>query len=292
MAKSIRSKIKKRLRTVKRQRVDAMICTPREAEKNAALHRVIEGRSVTLARPKNAFKYPAQDGAVFPQHEIMKPIDFRAQNLPMAGYAFRGNRRKYEGEQKEFMENLKKSSHPKMEVLAGGGAILAKDGRRVSLHEAEILATAAAGRTDAAASAASAVAAAVREAANAAPPAAAEPESDAEMEGNGDVEHPKGEADHTRRPVVKDTRRVTRTAEARARTISSKKKNRGKVQQKDQLLADDEPATEAAASSKPVTTTVVVESSPAAEKGKVKKTNLKVKKARAGKGDAEGMDED
>merc|ERR1719382_1262963 len=147
-----------------------MICTPREQEHNEALHRVMEGRAVTLNRPKNAFKYPNADGAIFPQHEVMKPIDYRAQNLPMAGFVFRGNRRKYTGEQKEFMENLKKTSHPKMEVLAGGGAILARDGRRISAHEAEILATAAAGRPEAAAleasavsSAASAVAAAVGE---------------------------------------------------------------------------------------------------------------------------------
>merc|ERR1719476_144940 len=115
----------------------------------------MEGKAVTLSRPKNAFKYPTSDASVFPQHEIMKPIDFRAQNLPMAGYVFRGNRRKYVGEQAEFMEQLKKTSHPKMEVLAGGGAILARDGRRVSMHEAEILATAAAGRPEAAAQAAS-----------------------------------------------------------------------------------------------------------------------------------------
>lgn len=67
-------------------------------------------------RPKNAFKYPDSDDAVFPQHEVhvlcqnrarsgvallqvMKPVDFRAQNLPMAGTVFRGNRRKYSNEE-------------------------------------------------------------------------------------------------------------------------------------------------------------------------------------------------
>eukprot|EP00408_Alexandrium_pacificum_P022946 CAMPEP_0171189406 /NCGR_PEP_ID=MMETSP0790-20130122/18330_1 /TAXON_ID=2925 /ORGANISM="Alexandrium catenella, Strain OF101" /LENGTH=205 /DNA_ID=CAMNT_0011654517 /DNA_START=90 /DNA_END=704 /DNA_ORIENTATION=+ len=142
MGKSIRAKIKKRFRTAKRQRVDAMIITPREIAHNEALTRVIEGRSVTFATPRNAFKYPEDPTATFPQHEVVKPIDFRSSHLPMASYAFRGNRRKYEGEQKTYMASLAKSSHPEMEVLAGGGAVLSS-GKHVSLHEAEILATAA-----------------------------------------------------------------------------------------------------------------------------------------------------
>merc|ERR1719491_1061328 len=120
-----------------------MMVTPQTQEHHDSLKRVMEGRSYKLLKPKNAFKYPDAEGAVFAQHEIMKPIDFRSSNLPMAGFAFRGNRRKYEGEQAEFMSNLAKSSHPKMEVMAGGGAILAKTGQKVSKHEAELLATAA-----------------------------------------------------------------------------------------------------------------------------------------------------
>merc|ERR1719222_895490 len=115
-----------------------MLVAPREAEHFESLTKVFEGRSVRLSRPKNAFKYPDAEGAVFAQHEIMKPIDFRASNLPMAGYAFRGNRRKYEGEQAQFMAQLAKTSHPEMEVLAGGGAVLATTGRKVSVKEAEL----------------------------------------------------------------------------------------------------------------------------------------------------------
>merc|ERR1711865_1002168 len=58
----------------------------------------------------------------------------------MAGYTYRGNRRKYEGEQADYMEKLSKA-HPKVEVMAGGGAIVAKTGQRVSLFEADIIAT-------------------------------------------------------------------------------------------------------------------------------------------------------
>jgi hypothetical protein len=235
MGKSIRSKIKKRLRTAKRQRVDAMICLPREKEKNAALRRVSEGRQVIFSKPRNAFKYPDAKDAVFPQHEIMKPIDFRSENLPMAGYAFRGNRRKYDGDQKEYMQSVAKV-HPKMEIMAGGGAVLAATGEKVSRHKAELLATqhrnpAAAAAASAPPSAASAVAAALEEDLPAgrgvmdteedvgsAEEAAAEPEPT-----------PENAADHSRRPVLKDDRRAKRTAAHRPRAKQAASKRGGKV---------------------------------------------------------------
>lgn len=227
MGKSIRSKIKKRLRTVKRQRVDAMIVTPQTQEHHDSLKRVIEGRSVSLLRPKNAFKYPDAEGAVFAQHEIMKPIDFRASHLPMAGYTFRGNRRKYEGDQADYMKNLAKKSHPKMEVMAGGGAILAKTGQKISKKQAEILATAAI-RPEVAAiaeagpsNASSAVAAAVAE--DSSSPAANLPVADSD-DSSDDDDMGKDEADHLRRPVVKDTTRGQRGNRPRAQTTKKKTK--------------------------------------------------------------------
>lgn len=246
MAKSIRSKIKKRLRAVKRQRVDAMISTPQAKEHNAALRKVMEGRQVTLARPRNAFKYPQARDAVFPQHEIMKPIDFRPDHLPMAGYVFRGNRRKYEGEQAVYMAELAKT-HPKMEVLAGGGAILAATGQKVSKLEAELIATAVRDPEKgavAAASAASAVAAAAAEdaaeaaaaaakaaAAASAAAAGATPGGDVDMDaasstaaGAAAAPEPVNQADHTRRPILKDARRQKRAAEHRPRAKQSTKR--------------------------------------------------------------------
>jgi len=220
MGKSIRSKIKKRLRTVKRQRVDAMIVRPQVQEHYDSLMRVVEGRSVRLSTPKNAFKYPDEEGAVFAQHEIFKPIDFRASHLPMAGYTYRGNRRKYKGEEENFMDNLAKTSHPKEEVMAGGGCILAKTGQRISKKEAEVLATAAE-RPEAAAtymagpsSASLAVAAAVAEEA-----AVAEsepvPESDEDRPG-------KVESDHLRRPVLTVTRSNAQTNRPRSNAVKKK----------------------------------------------------------------------
>jgi len=218
MAKSIRAKIKKRLRTAKRQRVDAMLVTPREREHYDALQKVIEGRSVTLSKTKNAFKYPEEDDAFFPQRELMKPIDFRSKNLPVAGYAFRGNRRKYEGEQAEYMDKLKKK-HPKYVALAGGGAVHAKTGRKVSLKEAELMATAVQ-RPEAHAVAI----AGVGNASSAVAAACAEDEDDDDMESaSEDVPEPLDAADHSRRPIVK---KVNKNKGTSARPSSGAKKSK------------------------------------------------------------------
>mmetsp|Transcript_12862 Transcript_12862/g.24255 ORF Transcript_12862/g.24255 Transcript_12862/m.24255 type:complete len:332 (-) Transcript_12862:40-1035(-) len=264
MGKSIRSKIKKRLRTAKRQRVDAMIIKPREAEHYDQLQKVIDGRAVTLARPPNAFKYPDAPGAVFAQHEVMKPVDFRAQNLPMAGYAFRGNRRKYTDEEEKYMKDIALNQHPKMEVLAGGGAILAKTGTRVSIREAELEATktrnpeAAAIAEAGPSRAASAVAAAVaeddmemRDAAPAPMPQSngEEQEEAASASAAAAVPVPGNEADTSRRPLVKDTRRAQRN---RPRADAVKKKGKAKAHAKAEAKtsskADVKPASVANAS--------------------------------------------
>jgi len=224
MGKSIRCKFKKRLRTAKRQRVDAMIVTPRVEENYDSLKRIIEGRAVRLSTPKNAFKYPDAEGAVFPQHEVMKPIDFRAQHLPMAGYVFRGNRRKYDKEETEYMSNLAKT-HPKMEVLGGGGAILAKTGQKVSKKEAELVATRALRPEVAAiaesspASASNAVAAAIAEKSDQSTNASI---GDMKMDcdDRGD-DAKKVDADNSRRPLSKDT---TKTQRQRPRANAVKKK--------------------------------------------------------------------
>mmetsp|Transcript_58772 Transcript_58772/g.110107 ORF Transcript_58772/g.110107 Transcript_58772/m.110107 type:complete len:232 (+) Transcript_58772:75-770(+) len=219
MGKSIRSKIKKRLRTVKRQRVEAMLVTPREEEKHEKLTKVAQGKQITLLRPKNAFKYPDSDDAVFPQHEVMKPVDFRAQNLPMAGTVFRGNRRKYSPEEKEMLSKIIKDNHPKMEVLAGGGAVLAKSGKKVSLAEAELLATKVR-RPDTveAVEAVESVAEGAEPTPSEVKAAAMEDAPPADI-----VPEPTDSFDTSRRPVLKDARRAKRTADHRPRPNSVKK---------------------------------------------------------------------
>ncbi len=93
MAKSIRSKIKKRFRTAKRLRVVAMVEKPRTARKNAALQEVINGsagsknQGTSLHKAgtagigkRNAFLYPNDKNAEIPQQSVKKPIDFRASH--------------------------------------------------------------------------------------------------------------------------------------------------------------------------------------------------------------------
>lgn len=226
MAKSIRSKIKKRFRTVKRQRVDAMIHTPQNRDHYESLKRVGEGRQFELSQPKNAFLEPDAPGAVFPQRKITKPIDFRSSHLPMAGFCFKGNRRKYSPEEQEQMNVVMKTHHPKIEVLAGGGAILASTGKRVSEKDAALFATAAENPAMAARAAAAMAPSAASTDAEAAAAAAAQQASAAQPKPTAalDMEmDPENEADHTRRPIIKDVGRAKRTAEHRPRPNSVKK---------------------------------------------------------------------
>lgn len=118
MAKSIRSKIKKRFRTAKRQRVSEMIDRPRNEKTNRMIAKIAEGLPYEKKKPKNAFLYPKDPEAKIPQVCVQKPVDFRSSHLPMAGYAFRGNRRKYTEEEREALL-VKSKTHPKMERLAG-----------------------------------------------------------------------------------------------------------------------------------------------------------------------------
>jgi len=137
MAKSIRSKIKKRFRTAKRQRVTAMIEKPRTARKNAALQEVINGtyaregqqgtasdgkKGIAGVGKRNAFLYPNDKDAEIPQATVKKPIDFRASHNLAAGYAFRGNRRKYDAEEQANHESLRIHGHPEEKIVAGKGA--------------------------------------------------------------------------------------------------------------------------------------------------------------------------
>ncbi|KAF4718837.1 hypothetical protein FOZ63_026625 [Perkinsus olseni] len=111
MAKSIRSKVKKRFRTCKRQLVSATIDKKRLQDTNQRLREVATGVFVKPTTPKNAFLYPDDPAAAFPkvllltwldcvnerggQVIVAKPLDFRSEAMPHSGYAITGNRRKY-----------------------------------------------------------------------------------------------------------------------------------------------------------------------------------------------------
>merc|ERR1711865_1352419 len=140
------------------------------------------------------------------------------------GMVYRGNRkmRKYEGEQKEYIDKMKKENHPKEEVMAGGGCVLAKTGKVISRTEAAIIATAA-DRPEVAAMAIAGVASAASAVAAAVAADAAE-ESASEME-DEEVDIPgRAESDHLRPPVVKDTTKGKRDARQRSNAVKKKTK--------------------------------------------------------------------
>eukprot|EP00397_Hematodinium_sp_SG-2012_P060031 GEMP01077686.1.p1 GENE.GEMP01077686.1~~GEMP01077686.1.p1 ORF type:complete len:144 (+),score=27.71 GEMP01077686.1:278-709(+) len=120
MGKSIRSKIKKRFRTAKRQRVDQVLVKPSLTKKNQSLLDIANGTVKAEKKPINWFLYPDTPDAEVPRLTLKTPVDFRCENLPMAGYAFRGNRRKYNAEEVADRA-IKAKQHPDIKIIAGKG---------------------------------------------------------------------------------------------------------------------------------------------------------------------------
>lgn len=127
MGKSIRSKIKKRFRTAKRERVEHMVRQPNLEKNHSSLMEIAAGVKKTEKTIKNMFLHPDDPDAEIPQYCLKKPIDFRCEHLPMAGYAFRGNRRKYVGEEATIRDE-KRKTHPQMEIIAGKGFVPKMEG--------------------------------------------------------------------------------------------------------------------------------------------------------------------
>lgn len=123
MAKGVRSKVKKRYRTAKRQRVEALVDGPRRVKLNAKLMKVARGEAVEEEgiQPKNKFMYPDDPEAEIPQWTVKTPIDFRAEKMPMAGYAFVGGRKKFTKQEDGMMNDLRKNSHKPQRIIAGKG---------------------------------------------------------------------------------------------------------------------------------------------------------------------------
>ena len=98
MAKSLRSKVKKRLRTVKRGVVKRELANPdsklgvREVQKESKLREALSGFIQPGKRVKNAFRSDDSD-AVIPQHNFRQGPDFRSGNVEGSGYAVVGSNR-------------------------------------------------------------------------------------------------------------------------------------------------------------------------------------------------------
>merc|ERR550514_1009409 len=107
MGYSIRASVKQRYRTVKRQRVKQVVDAGRLAENKEKLAEIMGGERLESKRVVNAFKYPENPESEFPQHEEHTVLDFRSEVLPMAGFAKRGMRRKFDDAELEAIEQKK-----------------------------------------------------------------------------------------------------------------------------------------------------------------------------------------
>jgi len=98
MAKSIRSKVKKRFRTVKRGVLKKELSNPdsklgkRETQKEAKLAEALSGHLKPGVQRKNAFRSDDPDAEI-PQHSFRQGPDFRSDSVPDAGYAVVGSNR-------------------------------------------------------------------------------------------------------------------------------------------------------------------------------------------------------
>ncbi|SBT33781.1 conserved protein, unknown function [Plasmodium ovale wallikeri] len=108
MAKGLRSKVKRRFRTVKRMHVNEIIEKPNVIKLNKRIKLMLNNKKVykDLIKPPNKFLHPDDEKAVIPQHKIAKHIDFRSEALPLSGFATIGNRRKYKLTEKMEIKNL------------------------------------------------------------------------------------------------------------------------------------------------------------------------------------------
>lgn len=114
MAKGLRSKVKRRYRTVKRVHVQEVVERPKIEKLNERINYMINNKDIheELIRPPNKFLHPNDENAVIPKHQLIKKIDFRSQALPISGLASVGNRRKYSLKEKlELKESYGNVAH-------------------------------------------------------------------------------------------------------------------------------------------------------------------------------------
>ncbi|CRG96677.1 conserved Plasmodium protein, unknown function [Plasmodium gallinaceum] len=107
MAKGLRSKVKRRFRTIKRVHVNEVIEKPNLKKLNNKIKLMLNNKNIyeDLIKPPNKFLYPEDERAVIPQHKVTKKIDFRSEALPLSGLVTVGNRRKYSLNEKIELKN-------------------------------------------------------------------------------------------------------------------------------------------------------------------------------------------
>ncbi|KAM3143028.1 hypothetical protein pb186bvf_004846 [Paramecium bursaria] len=94
MAKSQRSKVKRRWRSLKRLHVENTIVKKDVAELSQKLEATIQNRQYRTEELKNAFLHPNDPQAIFPQYKPPLLVDFRSSALPYKGNQYVGALRK------------------------------------------------------------------------------------------------------------------------------------------------------------------------------------------------------
>jgi len=98
MGKSIRCKVKKRNRSLKREHYEQQLGRERLAVTSGKLLTNPSYHIPSEIPKKNAFLYPNDPDAVFPQFQKQDMIDFRSNKIESSGYEFRGSCRKNKAE--------------------------------------------------------------------------------------------------------------------------------------------------------------------------------------------------
>jgi hypothetical protein len=94
MAKGLRSKVKRRLRTVRRQHYWEVEGKQKLQDLSAKLQDPTYDFTKDGSLPVNAFLEPNNPNAVFPQHAKPHILDFRSHKIAGSGFASVGNFRK------------------------------------------------------------------------------------------------------------------------------------------------------------------------------------------------------
>ena len=94
MGKSLRSKIERRWRKLRRGHLDEMLVKPKTEEFNVKCQKALAGIEYREKDSKNAFLHPDDPEAEFPQYRPPPIIDLRANSIPGSGLEYSGASRR------------------------------------------------------------------------------------------------------------------------------------------------------------------------------------------------------
>ncbi|SIO73205.1 conserved Plasmodium protein, unknown function [Babesia microti strain RI] len=104
MAKGLRAKTLRRYRAAKRHIIDEKLESRRSMTLYDKMIRLCRGEQVDYIPAPNMFVHPELPTSEIPQRIPQHPIDLRSEAVPAAGFAFKGNRKKF------TREDLRESS--------------------------------------------------------------------------------------------------------------------------------------------------------------------------------------